>query len=192
MTVAIPTLILDAIYNQSARFTDHAGERKRKVTRLANASNAARLEEQANALESLSLASLDAYNLSQQVETDVTPTAASSSGIYSLVNLRLVLGFQRVHPLNPAKIVTAGYAIPAPVNAIVSTTNPKRPVYTRGIPFATAANPAELLGALIDWLEDALTYEAVDGVVYPGEWTFLDARSGLGSVAGVIDADVRT
>lgn len=192
MTIDIPTLILNGIYNQTARFTDHAAESKRKVTRLANAGNVANIENQASALESLSLASVDRYSLSQILDTDVDPSPASTSGLYSLVNLRLVLGFERAHPLNASKLITAGYAIPAPVNGIVSATNPKRPVAVRGVAFADAAGVTELLGALIDFLEDALTYEAVDGVIYVGGWTYNESRSGLATVAGVIDGDIRT
>lgn len=192
MTVDITGLVLNGIYNTTSSFIDHAGESKRKVVRLANAGNIANLNNQYSALESLSLASLYKASVSQQLEVDVDASPASTGGIYSLSNIRLVLGFERGHPLNPSKIVTAGYSIPAPVNAIVSTSNPKRPVAVRGVAFADAGGATELLGALIDYLEDALTFEDVTGDITVGGWTYVESRSGLGTVAGVIDADLRT
>jgi hypothetical protein len=193
MTVTItPTPIINAVYTARVHVTDHAGEGKTKVTRLGNAGNAANLVASINALESLMHASLDRLSATQQLETTVTAGAASTSGLYTLANIRLVLGFERVHPLNPSKIITAGYAIPSPVNGIVSTTNPKRPVMVRGISFGSAAGVTEALGALVDWLEDALTYEDATGDVNVGGWTYVDSRSGLATVTGVIDGDVRT
>lgn len=193
MTVTVlPTPILNSIYTSRVHVTDHAGEGKLKITRLSNAGAAGNLVASLNALESLMHASLDRLSVTQQMETTVDFGAASTSGLYTLANLRLVLGFQRDHPLNSAKVLTAGYAIPSPVNAIVSTANPKRPVMERGITFALAAGPTEALGALVDWLENALTYEDVTGEIHEGGWTYVESRSGLASVSGVIDGDIRT
>jgi hypothetical protein len=193
MTVTVlPTPILNAIYTARVHVTDHAAESKTKITRLANAGAAGNLVASLNALEGLMHASLDRLGVTQQMETTVTAGAASTSGLYTLANLRLVLGFEREHPLNPSKIITAGYAIPSPVNAIVSTANPKRPVMVRGIAFSATSGPTEDLGALVDWLEDALTYEDVTGEIHAGGWTYVESRSGLASVSGVIDGDIKT
>lgn len=193
MPVELFGAVQDDVYNVNLTFRDHADEQGRKVSRLANAGAATNLEASINTLLQLTHAGLVKANATQIVTVQVEDEPIITlSGLYTLTKQRLILGFQRAHPLNGAKIVTAGYAIPAPINTIVSATNPKRPLYVRGVTFAAAANDQERLGALIDWLEDALTYEAVDGVIYEGGWTFVDSRSGLASVAGVIDGDVRT
>jgi hypothetical protein len=185
--------IEDYVYNTSVTFIDHADEQGRKVSRLANVGAAGNLAAALNAVAAVSHAGILKATVSQilEVDLDAEPNI-TLSGLYTLTKQRLILGFQRTHPLNPSKTVVAGFGIPAPINAVVTATNPKRPLYVRGVAFGAAATDPERIGALIDWLEDALTYQAVDDVIYVGGWTFVDSRSGLASVAGVIDGDIRT
>jgi hypothetical protein len=193
MPITIADAVEDAVYNTSITFRDHADEQGRKVSRLANVGDAGNLAAAMNVVAAVSHAGIVKATASQLVVVDLDAEPnITLSGLYTLTKQRLILGFQRAHPLNAAKIVTAGFGIPAPINTIVSSTNPKRPLYTRGTAFASASTDILKLGALIDWLETALTYEAVDGIVYVGGWTFVDSRSGLASVAGVIDGDIRT
>lgn len=191
--VELSGVVINALYNTTVGFIDQADEKTRKVSRLYNAGNAGNLQYALNVLAAVSHAGLQTVSVKQSVPVtlDGEPNV-TLSGLYTLVNLRLILGFERVHPLNPAKIISAGYGIPAPINAIVTATNPKKPLMTRGVTFAAAATDPERLGALVDWLENALTYEAADGTIYTGGWTYSEARSGFGSVTGVIDGDIRT
>ena len=188
----VDTPILNGIYNTTIRFFDHAGEQATKITRLGNAGDADNLDDALAIVGLLTHAGVSSMSVKQDLETDVSNVSVSQTGLYTLAKLRLVLGFQRVHPLNPGKILTAGYSIPAPINEIVTATNPKRPLMTRGTTLAAAATPATRLGALVDWLETALTYEDVSNVIHVGGWTYVDSRSGLATVAGVIDGDIRT
>lgn len=190
----VGAVTLGSIARLTMGFVDQANERARKVTRLASIGDDENIQYIAEHTNNLSHAGLTSLSVSQSILTalDSDDGDATLSGLYTLVNLRLILGFERVHPLNPSKIITAGYAIPAPVNDIVSATNPKRPLMTRGTALDAAATPLTQLGAIVDYLEDALVYTAADGVDYVGGWTYVDSRSGLATIAGVIDGDIRT
>lgn len=191
---SVDDVTLNSIARITAGFVDQADERARKVTRLASLVSAENVGYVINHLNDLSHAGLVSLSVTQSVAAtlEVGDEDVTLSGLYTLVNLRLILGFEREHPLNPAKTITAGYAIPAPVNAIVSATNPKRPLMTRGTALSAAATDLTKLGAIVDYLETALVYTAADGVDYVGGWTYVEARSGLATVAGVIDGDIRT
>lgn len=193
MPITLAGAVLNGLYSTNLLFVDQASEKARKISRLYNAGNAGNMAAALNVLAAVSHAGISSASVKQALEVDLDAEPnITLSGLYTLVNIRLILGFERVHPLNPGKMITAGYAIPAPVNTIVTATNPKRPLYVRGVSFGAAATDPERLGALIDWLETALTYEAANGQIYSGGWTFVDSRSGLGTVTGVIDGDIRT
>lgn len=191
---SVDDVVLNSIARITIGFVDQANERARKVTRLASLGSAENIGHVVNHLNDLSHAGYTSLKISSTVAAALESgdETVTLSGLYTLVNLRLILGFERVHPLNPSKTLTAGYAIPAPVNTIVSATNPKRPLMTRGTALSAAATDLTKLGAIVDYLETALVYTAADGVDYVGEWTYVDARSGLATVAGVIDGDIRT
>lgn len=193
MPVTIVDVPVGSIAKVNARFIDQADETARKITRLASVGVAGNINALYNAMLAMTHAGVIGLSATQTINTalDGEPNV-TLSGLYTLVNLRLVLGFEREHPLNPAKTITAGFSIPAPVNTIVSATNPKRPLAVRGVTFAAAATDPERLGAIIDYLETALVYKAADDVDYIGGWTYVESRSGLAAVSGVIDGDIRT
>ena len=193
MPPIVADIPLTNITRQTIGFIDHAGERAKKVTKMASVLAVGNIEYVIQTLATLSHAGMNSLAVSVQAAVDLdSEPIVSVSGLYTLANIRLVLGFERVHPLNEAKIITAGYAIPAPVNDIVSSSNPKRPVMVREVTFAAAATDEERLGALVDYLCDALIYEDATGAITVGGWTYVESRSGLATVGGVIDGDIRT
>lgn len=193
MPITLDGVDVGKTYTLNFGFIDQAGESARKVSRLKVVQDADDPSNVAAFVADLSHAGVSSLTGKLELATDLDlEPNITLSGLYTLNNLRLVLGFEKVHPLNPSKIVTTTFSIPAPVNAIVSSTNPKKPLMTRGGLLAAATTDLTKLGALVDYLEDALVYKAADGADYAGGWTYVEARSGLATVAGVIDGDART
>lgn len=191
-TPEILTPVANGIYNVNITFRDHAEEEARKVTRLANVGGLINAALAATA--DVTHAGIVRMSASSRATIDmgVAEPNITMNGLYTLVNQRLILGFQRAHPLNTSKIIIASYGIPAPQNAVVTATNPKKPLMTRGITYANAGGLDEILGSLVDYLETALTYEDITGQVTVGGWTYSEARSGLVTTNGIIDGDIRT
>lgn len=185
MAYTLATDVANAIYSVRTTLEDHLSEQVRKVSRLRNGGGAGEnLQAAMQAFEALTDAAL--VNATASIVVAVSG-ASQTKGTdkFSMVVLSLVLGFERAHPLNAAKTITTAFLIPAPADAIIDDNG--RPVYTRGETFTNASGPAEILGSLIDWLEDNMVYEAIDGSVTVGGWTFVDGRSGLISSASVLE-----
>lgn len=191
---SIDDVTVGSVARVTLGFIDQANERARKITRMASVGAGENIGLVVNHLNAISHAGINSVSVTQSVAAtlEAGDSDVTLSGLYTLVNLRLILGFEREHPLNPAKTLTAGYSIPAPVNEIVSATNPKRPLMTRGTALNAAATFLTRLGAIVDYLETAIVYTAADGVDYVGGWTYVESRSGLATIAGVIDGDIRT
>lgn len=80
----------------------------------------------------------------------------------TLVAAILALTFEKPHPIAPSGNVRKQVLLPAYVNAI------RNDAVTPHVPVTGNAN----LDAITAFLEDALQYEGLDGVGYPGGWTY--------------------
>lgn len=188
-TVPAGQLIVDSLYTVRFTLEDFMTERIRKVTKLSNFGAAANLQAAMRVFESVTNAGL--VKATGSIDLDITgqKIAATEAGEhFAVVKEILYISFEKPHPLDATQTITATFGIPAPKDAIVNQTpgNIGKPIMVRGISFAAAAGLTEALGALVDWLEDAITYRTF-GTTYVGGWTYADSRSGLASVAGIID-----
>lgn len=111
---------------------------------------------------------------------NVTP----ATGLNAKISDRLVLWFYKEHPLNPTKTVWASFVIVAPVNAIVVAggADAGAPIMTREVSLTDVASALERLGAIVDYLEEALRYTDVADVPHDGGWTYSPDDSHLVTV----------
>lgn len=109
-----------------------------------------------------------------------TPVAQSPD---SQVNNMLVLVFTQAHPLNAALTISKSVQLRAPTGAVITTNG--------GLVVASSvgdrSSADENLRGVIDYLEDHLTYEAVDGTITVGGWTWDSAASAYIAGGAVID-----
>lgn len=187
MAFTFATLVDDEPYTTRLTVRDYNGDRVRKVNRLLNLTDVGGAAESSlqlfyRAYETIQSAALDNPSAAQEVEiTGAKSTTADGNN--AKVSDRLVLWFSKEHPLNPAKVVWASFIIVAPVDAIIGTGGAAgEPVFTPDVTLADAATDPERLGAMIDYLEDAITYLAVDGNYYNGGWDYSAQYSRLVSV----------
>lgn len=184
-----PAGVLDQIYTTRITLEDFMAEKVKKVSRLSNEGVAGNMQSFWQAFEATTNAGLMLATQSAEViitgqSTTITSTGQNWAGVEHV----LLLGFTRVHPLNPAKMLTASFGIPAPVNAIVDTSEGRqgKPFMVRGEVFP-GADVTEALGAMVDFLEDAIVYTDVAGTVHVGGWSYSEAASGLYSNPRIID-----
>lgn len=109
-----------------------------------------------------------------------TPVAESPD---SKVNDMLVLVFTQPHPLNSALTITKSVQLRAPTGAVIGTNGAL--VVASAVGDRSSAD--ESLRGVIDYLEDHLTYEAVDGSLTIGGWTWDSGASAYVSGPSVID-----
>lgn len=190
MAITLANQLASAVYSVRLTHADDFGEQVRKVFKINDTGTTDEdLEAFLQAYEALTDAGI--VNASASIDAGLTGANTSvGTGEFNKVNYLLVLGFQRVHPLNAGKIATTSFAIPAPADVIVDANG--APVMTRGTGFAAAAGVSEAMGALVDYLEDNLTMTPIDGTTYVGGWTYAAGRSGLVSRASVIDGQPLT
>lgn len=185
MAFTLDTNTINKHYQVYLTQRDFNLEKGRKATKLYNAGNASNVQSLYAGYEGLSQAGIirASANISVDVsgfntEVDVT------LGLNAKISDVLILGFRRVHPLSTTgRIIKAYFGIIAPHNDVVSDGSVipiGKPVMVRGVAFAEPpAGRTEMLGAMVDFLEDALTFTAVDDTTYNGGWTYDPALSGL-------------
>lgn len=187
MAFTIETNTAGADYNIRLTQGDALAESIRKVFTVRNVGS--NVQNAMRAYEGISQAGIEDAGASIEVIVSGASTTVGTAGLFPKVGDQLVLGFDRPHPITPAKLVTKAFVIVAPHPDIYDL-GTKKPVMIRGEVFADAlaADRATALGALVDWLEDALLYEH-DEVVYAGGWTYRESRSGLVGQSREYDGD---
>lgn len=188
-----PAGVLNALYTTRIRLRDFMDEDAQKVTKLANVGSSGNMQAFWRAFESVTNAGLIKANQQQDIVISAQSTTIAE-GNHSKITDAMLLGFSRAHPDYPSKLVVASFVIPAPVDGIVNETTGSKglPIYERGIDFATAAGVTEALGAMIDFLEDALVFTNPEGEVTVGGWTYSDSRSRLFTKSRIIDGIATT
>lgn len=188
-----PAGVLNQIYTTRLSLEDFMTERVKKISRLANIGATGNMQAFWRAFESQTNAGLILANQSAEVVISAQ-SLTIADGNHSKVTDLMVLGFTRAHPEYPSVVLKATFVIPAPIDAIVNDTPGSigLPIYTRGIDFATAADPNEALGAMIDFLEDAIVYKDQGGTFHVGGWTYSDSRSRLMTASRIIDGISQT
>lgn len=189
MAFTISGNVLNGLYEIRILQTDILSESIRKSFEISNITTGS-VQNAMQAYEGISQAKID----SAAVSIGTTVTGASSSvtalGLFPKIGDQMVLGFDRPHPITTNRtLVTRSFVVLAPHPDVIDLTTLK-PNMVRGTGFP-GANRAEALGSLVDFLEDALTYEH-DGVVYVGGFTYREARSGLIGAGRQYDADSTT
>lgn len=175
-----PAVPLNAYVETTLRQVDLNGEPATKGFLLYN--DGSLYQDAMRAYESLSQPGIAGASVSSKHVLSAQNTTAGSSGAFPKSGDVLLLVFTRPHPVASmnGKIITNEFAIIGPHPDIIdypggAGTTPV-PLVTGGETFATAATRPEALGALIDWLEGALTVTVLN-VRYPGGWTYNPAAS---------------
>lgn len=118
----------------------------------------------------------------ERIVTGLTATPGFQSPL-SQVNNMLVLSFSQPHPLNAALTVTKSVQVRAPNAAVIGTDGALVVASVVG----DRSSKDENLRGLINFLEDNLVYEAIDGSITAGGWTWNEAKSGYVAAPSVID-----
>lgn len=186
MPITFTPTVINQYYKVRLTQRDFFKERAKKVSFLYNAGNAGNLQSAFRVYEAASEAGITIATASQELLVSDWSTTTTSAGQNAKINDVLVLGFYKSHPLNDGLQVEAYFGIRSPVNAIIdltgSTVGVGKPIMERGIDFATAASVVEGLGALVDWLENALVFKSQEPAgenLYAGGWTFDMGLSGM-------------
>lgn len=97
------------------------------------------------------------------------------NALQSLISTFMVLNFEKVDPVNAAKVVSKSYVVPAYVDSLVGAGSAPNPT-TPG-----TGSPSAYLGTLIAYLEDNLGYLGADGTYYNGGFTYVGGAFGTGA-----------
>lgn len=183
-----PEGVLNQIYQTRLTLRDYMDEEVQKVSRLANVGDAGNIELFWQQFEAMTNAGLMKGSMQSIVALSGLSTTIAN-GNHSKVTDNMLLGFTRTHPDYSNVLLTASFVIPAPVNAIVNETTGSKglPIYERGIAFDEVAGIPQGLGAMIDFLEDALVYQDQGKEFHVGGWTFAEDRSRLFTKSRIID-----
>lgn len=177
MAFTFATLVEDALYAVRLTQQDYNGDRVRKVNKLLNlldigGADASSLQSFYRGYEQISSAGIADASAAQEVAVTGQNTT-STDGNYAKVSDRLVLWFTRAHPLNALKPIWASFIIVAPKDTVVDTgAEAGEPNITEGETLASATTDPEILGAMITYLESAITYTAINGTTYNGGWDY--------------------
>jgi hypothetical protein len=174
-----PTPPINSYIKTNLVQVDYTNEPIKKGFLLYNALNANNYQLAMRAYEGISQPGIKSGSIAQQhVLSAQNTTATNDGGWYKAADV-MILVFTREHPVASmaGTFIDNEFAIVGPHGDIVDESGAfPVPIMTRGIDFATAANRPESLGALVDWLEDALVVEVLK-VRYPGEWTYNAAKT---------------
>lgn len=177
MAFTVGTNTTGADYIVRLTLSDFIDESVRKVFTVRNVGG--NIQNAMRVVEAATQSAFEKAGASIAVGVTGASTTTTSLGAFPKIGDQLVLGFDRPHPLDASRLATAVFVIPAPHPDVYDLATLK-PDMIRGEDFATAlaADRPTALGALVDWLEDALVME-VFGTVYAGGWTYREARSAL-------------
>lgn len=190
MPPTLATSVEDAVYRLTMPLLDFQNEKIRKQFRVANVDDM--LQTALRHFDNLTQAKADDPTASIDAGLTGFKTTAGSGTVESRIANFITLTFSKAHPLNANKTVYAYFTILAPATAIVNETTKALIIDTEtgeiGTTTTTAAtNLPEQLGALVNWLEDALIYTAVNDTDYVGGWDFQPTLTTIGTLPKVVD-----
>lgn len=188
--------VANAFYTTRLTVTDYNGEDVRKVNLLKNLADIggtgkSSIQKFWRAYETLTEAAHSKATGSIEVLISGQKSTATATGQNAKISDRLVLWFTQPHPLNANRDIWASFVIVAPVNEIVNQTPPNagQPIMDRESGTSNLTDyttPEEALGALVNYLEAALSYTAVDDSVTVGGWDYVGSSSALVTVPRII------
>lgn len=191
----MPFTLTQDIANQdyTVRMThrDFMGEETRKVSKIRNVGS--ELEAFLNAYLLVSDAGMNASDVSATLDAslalapDSNPVQSQWSAVYHYV----VLTFRRVDPVNASKNIKKEFVLISPVETAIDAPTGALQI-TQGVAFGAAANTAERIGAMVDFLENSLVFTDGAGATQAGGFTFDPLSSGLISVPRVLEGNPRT
>lgn len=118
----------------------------------------------------------------ERIVTGLTATPGFDSPL-SQVNNMLVLAFSQVHPLNAALTINKTVQLRAPNAAVIGDEGALVVASVVG----DRSSKDENLRGVINFLAANLIYEAIDGSITAGGWTWNAAKSGYVAAPSVID-----
>lgn len=118
----------------------------------------------------------------ERIVTGLTATPGFDSPL-SQVNNMLVLSFSQAHPLNAALTISKSVQLRAPNAAVIGEDGA---LVVASVVGDRSSKDENLRGA-INFLEANLIYEAIDGSITVGGWTWNPSKSGYVSAPAVID-----
>lgn len=134
-------------------------------------------------VDAVSLAGMPNVNLSARRNVTGLSSTPAFQTPSSQVNNMLILSFSQAHPLNAALTITKSFQLRAPNSAVIGTDGALVIASVVG----DRSSFDENLRGVIDFLEDNLSYEAIDGSITNGGWTFNVAKSAYVASPAVID-----
>lgn len=172
-----PTPATGAFITTNLTHVGANAEKKVKGNLLYNAGGNIQLA--LRAYDLLTQAKLPNISMTQSFAVTGQKTTTTATGPYPKVGDFIMLRFEREHPVASmaGTMIEQEFMILAPVAALIDGGPPESVVYDGEGDLTTAVTPAELLGGLITWLEDALTVTVLK-VRYEGGWQFVDAVLG--------------
>lgn len=174
-----PTPATGAFLTTNIKHVGNNGEAKNKGSLLYNAGGNFQLA--MRAYDALTQAKLVNPSVTQSFTVTGQKTTTTATGAYPKVGDFIMLRFRREHPVASmaGTFIENEFTILAPVAAVIDeATNDV--IFDEEAILSTAATPQEYLGALISWLEDALTVTVLK-VRYEGGWEY------IGYVLGSLD-----
>lgn len=193
MAIGVTDDITNARYVFNLTFQDRNNEETRKRFSVNNYDTENDEEGVNEMLSVLALMSYSGIRGNAFVDTEFVSSGdeLTPDGTEHLLNsaaILLVLGFDRVSPLNPLTTLKTTFTIPSPKAAYVDMVN-KLPVYDPEYlgDIDGASNATETMTAFIHWLEGAMAYKLADGIWRFGGWTFRLGRSGLVQQGRLLD-----
>jgi hypothetical protein len=174
-----PTPATGAYLTSNFKHVGNNGEAKSKGSLLYNAGGNYQLA--MRAYDALTQAKIVNPSVTQSYTVTGQKTTTTATGAYPKVGDFIMLRFRREHPVASmaGTFIENEFVILAPVAAVIEEETNAVLMDEEAI-LATAATPQEYLGALITWLEDALTVTVLK-TRYEGGWEY------IGYVLGSMD-----
>jgi|ERR1051326_123699 hypothetical protein len=179
--VLTPGSVPEGIYNVSLTLKDNLNESLQKVSKLVNADDKIALALQY--LDELSNTIATRRSITMAHTSAGWMTAAGTTGQFSKVGDVMILVFVREHPVDTTRNIYNEFIICGPIAGTYEVSEDgARPAPDLEADMDTGSPTTEQkLGALINWLENALTVK-VGQMTYAGGWEYSAARSVLGSL----------
>jgi hypothetical protein len=130
-------------------------------------------------MDHLSNAKMVGWDFGGRAITGMKASAVNAS--QNLVSAWMQLNFEQTDPINPDKTVRRSWSLPAYDDTLRGSDH--QPTITT----AGTGSLAARLGRVRDFLLDSLAFEAADGSIVVGGWTYVGG--GFGTGADVIDGE---
>lgn len=160
-------------------FKSTTGDEAVKRTLLDGSAADADIEQLIQDMDDLSNAKMIGWKFGGRGIHGMDSSAQTTS--QNLVSAFMQLNFTQVDPVNAEKTVERHWSLPAYVDTLRGSDN------LPTVATAGSGSVAAKLGRIIDFLVDALAFEAADGSIVVGGWTYVGG--GFGTGADFIDGE---